>query len=51
MRACTELDHITAIADGGTDNRDNLQGLCATCHRTKTQRESNRNRPQSDAHT
>ncbi len=26
------VDHIIPIRDGGTDARDNLQSLCATCH-------------------
>lgn len=32
-----EVDHITPIAKGGTDNLENLQWLCrAPCHRDKT---------------
>lgn len=32
----TELDHIKALANGGTNADDNLQGLCAECHEIKT---------------
>ena len=28
----TVVDHVVAKRDGGTDARDNLQGLCAPCH-------------------
>lgn len=30
------VDHITPKAKGGTDDPDNLQVLCAPCHREKT---------------
>ncbi len=36
----TQLDHIIPLFKGGTDDRENLQGLCAECHRIKTQREA-----------
>ena len=36
----TEVDHIIAIENGGTDDRDNLQGLCTECHKDKTNRDS-----------
>ena len=32
----TDVDHIKAKARGGTDDPDNLQALCAPCHREKT---------------
>lgn len=32
----TDVDHIKAKAHGGTDDPDNLQSLCAPCHREKT---------------
>jgi 5-methylcytosine-specific restriction protein A len=35
-----ELDHIVNVAQGGTDDKSNLQILCHTCHKTKTQSES-----------
>jgi 5-methylcytosine-specific restriction endonuclease McrA len=35
-RIATELDHIVALDNGGTDTDDNRQGLCADCHLEKT---------------
>lgn len=35
-----ELDHIVPIAHGGTDDWQNLQGLCVECHRIKSAREA-----------
>ena len=32
----TELDHIKALANGGTNADDNLQGLCAERHEIMT---------------
>jgi 5-methylcytosine-specific restriction endonuclease McrA len=37
---CTELDHVLNVKRGGSDARENLQGLCAAHHREKTQLES-----------
>lgn len=31
-----EVDHILPICKGGTDTRDNLQGVCHDCHEEKT---------------
>jgi len=36
VAAATELDHIVALSNGGTNDEDNLQGLCAACHEIKT---------------
>jgi 5-methylcytosine-specific restriction protein A len=36
----TEVDHITPKADGGTDDWDNLQSLCKSCHSKKTWKEN-----------
>jgi 5-methylcytosine-specific restriction enzyme A len=30
------VDHITPKREGGRDTRENLQGLCASCHSYKT---------------
>ncbi|HBT3581894.1 TPA: HNH endonuclease [Klebsiella pneumoniae] len=30
------VDHITAKANGGTDDLSNLESLCNPCHRAKT---------------
>lgn len=35
-----ECDHIINKAQGGTDDLDNLQSLCETCHQKKNQLES-----------
>ena len=35
-----EIDHITALANGGTNGIDNLQILCKECHYTKTKDEA-----------
>jgi len=39
-----EVDHILPKEDGGTDDRENLQGLCKPCHSRKTMREQNARR-------
>lgn len=36
VRAATELDHVVALVNGGTNDESNLQGLCAECHDIKT---------------
>ncbi len=38
--AASEVDHIIRKADGGTDDTENLQGLCKECHKVKTLREN-----------
>lgn len=35
-KPATEVDHIVPISKGGSDERDNLQGLCYGCHEEKT---------------
>lgn len=32
----TQLDHILALTNGGTNSDDNYQGLCDECHKDKT---------------
>ena len=32
----TDVDHIVAHADGGTDDRSNLRALCRDCHKKHT---------------
>ena len=32
----TEVDHKVPISRGGSDEDDNLQGLCGDCHAVKT---------------
>jgi 5-methylcytosine-specific restriction enzyme A len=36
IRAATELDHITPLFKGGTNDYSNYQGLCEACHKDKT---------------
>lgn len=38
----TQRDHKVPLAEGGTDDPDNVQGLCDACHREKTQQEAAR---------
>jgi len=35
-KASTQVDHIIPLSQGGTDERDNLQGICDNCHEEKT---------------
>ena len=35
----TDLDHKVSKRRGGTDDRDNLQALCHSCHSKKTAKE------------
>ena len=37
-----ECDHVLPVSQGGTDDMGNLQTICPTCHRAKSQRESHR---------
>lgn len=34
-----QVDHIIPLHKGGTDDLDNLEGLCLTCHERKTARD------------
>ena len=36
------VDHIIALADGGTDDDENKQTLCQRCHDQKTAKEARR---------
>lgn len=38
----TEVDHIKPLRMGGTNQYDNLQSLCKSCHSRKTARENSR---------
>jgi 5-methylcytosine-specific restriction protein A len=40
----TQVDHIVPLAQGGSRGRENLQAICAWCHRGKTGREGNKAR-------
>ncbi|PAP79794.1 hypothetical protein B1759_15030 [Rubrivirga sp. SAORIC476] len=39
-RPATEVDHITPLADGGTNEWANLQPFCKSCHSRKTAAEN-----------
>jgi 5-methylcytosine-specific restriction enzyme A len=39
MAPSQHADHITPLRRGGTNEPENLQGLCAPCHSRKTARE------------
>lgn len=32
----TEVDHITALDNGGSNDDRNLEAICAECHKAKT---------------
>ena len=34
-----EMDHIVPLSRGGTNDDDNLQGVCKRCHSKKTMKE------------
>ncbi|WP_277286402.1 HNH endonuclease [Sphingomonas aquatilis] len=40
----TVVDHIIRLADGGSDERGNKQGLCTPCHDAKSAEEQARDR-------
>lgn len=40
VSAASDVDHIVPKSQGGTDDLSNLQSLCPSCHRAKTQAES-----------
>ena len=40
LNAAFEIDHVTALENGGLDDiQSNAQALCSNCHALKTQRE------------
>lgn len=45
----TIRDHIIPLAEGGTDNDDNVQPLCKPCHDVKTAEESKRGKERARA--
>lgn len=40
----TQVDHVTPVSQGGTDQLPNLQSCCPPCHKQKTAREANQGR-------
>jgi 5-methylcytosine-specific restriction enzyme A len=35
-RRASQADHITAVAEGGTNELDNLRAVCPPCHRRRS---------------
>lgn len=44
-----EVDHIVSLAEGGTDDPENLRAINRDCHRAKSQREAARGRRRAKA--
>lgn len=44
VSASVIADHITPLAEGGTGDRSNYQGICKPCHDAKTAAEARRAR-------
>lgn len=42
VQLAAEVDHVTPLADGGTDTPENLQSLCTPCHLAKSSAEAAR---------
>lgn len=47
VRLATQRDHRVPLAEGGTDDPENIQALCDGCHAEKTLAESIRGRARS----
>lgn len=47
VTAAHAVDHIKSKASGGTDDLDNLQAICRSCHLDKTMRDCGRRRKPS----
>lgn len=44
VRPTTQRDHIVPLAQGGTEDDSNIQGLCDDCHDAKSKGEAKRGR-------
>ena len=42
LSLAVEVDHIIPLYKGGSNDQDNLQGLCVECHKAKTVTDCNR---------
>ena len=49
-RLAVEVDHIIALADGGTDDDDNVRSLCKPCHTIRTRERLFKNAPPIPLH-
>lgn len=49
LTAANAVDHIRARANGGTDDPDNLEAICDTCHGHKTRNDQIGKSPGCDA--
>ena len=45
------LDHVIPLADGGTNERDNVQALCIACHTDKSAAATRATRPRRKKRT
>ena len=45
--AATEVDHIIPKSQDGTDDYDNLQSICTSCHKAKTAQEQTGRKPRT----
>ena len=48
VSAATIRDHVVPLAEGGSDEDDNVQPLCECCSDSKTREESKRGRDRAD---
>lgn len=44
LTLATQVDHVVPQFEGGSDEDENLQGICDDCHEAKTQAEARRAR-------
>lgn len=44
LRPAKQVDHKLPKFEGGTDDDENLQAICVTCHQAKTAAEARRGR-------
>ena len=44
VRPSTTVDHIVSKAEGGSDRRENLRGMCEVCHGRRSRQQATRGR-------
>lgn len=47
VRTAKQVDHKVRLADGGSNDLDNLQSLCTDCHKAKTIQENGGRTPRA----